>query len=430
MVLSWLHTDGRYVKDAYGRIVRLRGAAVGELQDGYALSFGSPAISRYWGQADGSYAEVSGHPPNSLGLLKRSGANFVRFVVNWWNWMGISTVGVYGTEYNDLIARGMTSETYRQGVDDLIRELTSRDIYVQIMPTGGGKHESPSHWALFVDNYKADYLSWFQQIAQRYINNPAVMGFEIINEPRGFFNDYPYSGFWRDFCLEVAQVLHSVNPKLLVFVANTDRTVDGGTVESQMADSGYKVVGDQFALNPLPEPNIVYLWHHHYTWKEEWAGGADNDFWWSYWNGDNELAKQQYEAFLYKIAFRVPVEHNLPIMNNEFNLKRFRPDTQERLPYNVDVIASDLMDLMNIYDGHWSWWGWNGSAGYPWDYSPETNQLVYMGDQANYPYVWNTLSYLGEIWKDHLAPPTPPIQANIPLLIVGGVVLYSLLKEK
>lgn len=390
--MSWLHTDGRYIKNEANQVVSLRGAAVCELSDGIL------GVSKYWGQADGSFLDgpnidTNGYLPNSFDWLKKCGVTCVRLAVDWYTWMGIPN------QYNPRSPE--QNETYKKAVSTFVEELANRGIYSYIDFHVYDMYESPDKWKNFVDTQLPLYWSFWQEIAERWKDQPAMMGVQLVNEPRDFFNDYPYHGYWWDLCLEAARKIHAVNPNLLILVASTDRTVNNTTLDAQMADAGYKVVSDQFVLNPLPEPNIVYVFHSHLNWKEEWAGGADMDFWRSFANGDNEMGMKLYENFLYRIAFRANAEYNLPIMNCEFNVKQYRIDTYEKVPYNCTLVLKDLLELMNKYSCHWMWWGWDGSsAGYPWDYSSDTNELVYFGTSGLS--VWNRLSYSGEVFKASL----------------------------
>ena len=394
--LGWLHTDGRYIKNEDGQIVNLRGAAVEE------PNYGMFGVSKYWGLADGTFLDgpsldTYGDMGRCFDWLKSCGVNCVRLVVNYLTWKGIVDP--------DNPRTPEQAQQYKEAVDTIIRELTTRGIYVYIDHRGVHVYESPAGWVDFVDNQLNDYWMFLQEVAQRYKDNPGVMGIQLMNEPRDSFNDYPYYGYWWDFCLETARKIHAVNPNLLVLVASTNRTVNGVQLDAQMADAGYKVVSDQFVLNPLPEPNILYVFHNHFNMREEWANGADMEFWRNYAAGNNTLAKQQYEDFLYKIAFRASEEYNLPIMNCEFNVKHYNYVTLEECPYDYRVVTRDLLELMNKYGCHWTWWTWGASLpGYPWDLDPDTNLLVYPAEENNpgYPYVCNKLSYLGEIWKVYL----------------------------
>ena len=383
--LGWLHTDGKHVKNEAGQIVWLRGAAVVEPNSGNPFG-----VSAYWGQEDGSYAEPYGYLPNSFDLLKSSGVTCVRLAVNWYAWLN------WDHPYNPLLGQ---SEEYKQAVDMFVQELANRGIYCYIDHHSSDMYESAAAWQAFVDNQLPLYWQFWQEVTERYKNQPAVMGCELLNEPRDFFNSYPYQGYWWDFCLEAAQKIHAVNPNLLILAASTDRTCNG-TLQDYPYDAGYKVVGDQFVNNPLPEPNILYIFH---------GGFPMHATGWNVYNtyvaGNLALAKQQWEAALYNTAFRA-VDAGLPIMNCEFNVKHHDYMTYEELPYPYLTVTTDFLDLMNKYGCQWTWWAWGGGVGYPWDYSPESGSLVYSSEQhqigAQTIPIWDTLSYIGEVWKDHL----------------------------
>ncbi len=379
--LPRLHTDGPYIKDKQGNIITLRGVAVTELNT--PKPYG---VYKYWGQEDGKYKETYGYLPNSFDRLRESGVNCVRLSINWYSWMGIEH------PYNPIPVEEAIQ--YKQSVDYFIQELNDRKIYVYL-DFHAADTLTIDKWKYFIDTYLDTYYLFWQDIAARYLNDPGVFGCQLFNEPRSFYNSYPYQGFWWDFMLETAQRIHAVNPEMLVLVASTDNTINGTKI-GYPADAGYKVVSDQYVLDPLPEPNIVYVFHFHFPME------APNwNVMQSYTNNNLIKAKQEFEAFLYIIAFRA-LDAGLPIMNCEFNVKHYDYATGNELLYPYLNVTADLLDLMNKYGCHWTWWSWQGSVGYSWDYSSDGNYLVYMGDAINYPYVWNELSKLGETWKSKL----------------------------
>lgn len=378
--LGWLVVDGAYIKNENGEIINLRGAAIEELNT--PTPYG---VNKYWGQENGKYQEPYGYTPNSLNLLQETGTNCVRLSINWFSWMAINHPN------NPIPVED--APQYREAVDYFIQELNKREIYVYLDFHAADTLE-PEKWKNFIDNYLDEYYTFWENITQRYKDTPGVMGAQLYNEPRSFYNNYPYDGFWWDFMLETAQRIHAVNPRIIVMVASTDNTVNG-THLGYPADAGYKVVGDQFMLNPLPEPNILYVFHFHFP--EE----APNwDVMQKYVSRDLVGARDGFEEFLYLIAFRA-MDAGLPVMNCEFNVKHFDYMTGLERDYPYLVVTDDFLDIMNMYGCHWTWWLWKGSVGYAMDSSPETNYLVYMSDPVNSPYVWNQLSNIGETWKQH-----------------------------
>lgn len=420
-----LHTDGRYIKDAYGRILNLRGTSLVE------PTSCRKGVGSHWGQEDGSIRDLPGYLPHSFDLLKECGVNIIRLAVSPFSWMGVDRplvdVNCVGDRLGD--ARYVqTTEEYRQNLDLLISELEARGIRCWIDCHSVGVIE-PAWWQDFVDNYLAVYHDFLRLISQRYIDRPAVVGIQTMNEPRRFYNDYPYTGYWWDFCLETSRIIHSINPNLLVLVSGTEPVFDGelNPYHSTYSDWGCKGIPDQFTLNPLPEPNIVYAFNQHYG-RYYYPEGYPTtpDFVTSYQNQDYELARQQFEAFLYKTKFRAPVEYNMPIMNCEFSIRAYGKDAVSGVlteqPYDPLIVARDYMELMNKYGCGWTWWPWGGSVGYPWDHSPESGSLVYMSGELP---IWDKLTYMGEVWKSLIPTPISPFNFKGAILLGGTTYLAT-----
>lgn len=360
--MTRLHTDGAVIRNKLGGPVHLRGSTFVE------PSFMLDGVYQYWPSGDACF-----------NLLKESGATCMRLAIAPWEWV---------------------DEGYKLNVDYFVNECAKRGIYVYIDLHSMGTYTGTEAWADFVDNKLVAYHDILQDIAERYRGSPGMMGIQIFNEPRGFYNQYPYEGYWWDFSLEAARKIHEIDPTLLVFVDSTIPLVNGeylGNKYGALADAGYKMVGDQFALNPLPEPNIVYSFHAHYPYRDytDWVPFVK-----AYNEGDNVAGAAGFAEYLYEVAGRVQPEYNLPVFNSEFNVKQFDFRDGRRLPYDAPVVLRDYLAIMNSLKMGWTHFPWKGAVGYAWDRSPESNQLVYMGD-PNTQY-WTTLSYQGEVWKDAL----------------------------
>ena len=414
--LSWLHTDGRYIKDEYNNIVQLRGFAFSRPNN--AMWYEAPS----WGQPDGSYKEKATPVDKSFDLMANTGANFIRLGFNPWAWAGVSRILTRPDgstfEANPVMRnmeRGLgnstyilTTEDYKKNMDHIVEEFAKRGIYV-IMDLHSGGFIEVEWWQNFIDNYYEIYLDVWRDIFTRYKDQPAVAFAEIMNEPRSFYNDYPYEGYWWDFNLDVAREIHKINPSIIVIVASSQNKIDGrswGPEYGSHADAGYKLISDEFRLNPLPEPNIAYVFHVHYQANSWYSAqfdyvcplGPETDVYNTYVSGDNEGGYQKFEVYLKTIAFNAIDQLNAPIINTEFNVKTDIQveETWERVPYDPYVVANDYMNLMNEYGIHWTWWSWTSSSGYPWDYDDTGGSPLYKGlPSTNYPDVFH-------IWPERL----------------------------
>ncbi len=164
-------------------------------------------------------------------------------------------------------------------------------------------------------------------LAQRYANNPTVIGFDMFNEPgsNGFYDPSSPSeltwNVWRTNVLSVVRAIHSISPDYLCFVEPLRSATEVGDMQA-------------FADSPLPEPNIVYSAHNYYAWDYPWYDYAKN-----YAAGNFALAAQQMEQLYYQ-RWMFMVDANLPVINMETGVYK---DTS--LNPNWSVWESDSLSV-------------------------------------------------------------------------------------
>jgi len=190
---KWLHTDGRHIRDELGRRVYLRGISKMGLEytrEGYHI------VER------------------DFDIMKEMGANVVRipYTMEW----------IY-------------EESYLHRIDMQIQWCKERDMYVIL------DMHRPTH--KYQKGFPTNQTYWIQQwmfLAERYKDEDTVVGFDLWNEPR----DIAWEK-WRNAAQNCAQLIHLVNPKLLIIVEGIGW--------------GWDLLGAQ--TNPLEEPNVVYSPH-------------------------------------------------------------------------------------------------------------------------------------------------------------------------
>lgn len=136
---------------------------------------------------------------------------------------------------------------------------------------------------------RARYLAIWEQLAERYRDEPSTVVFELLNEPIGLFNDRP--GLWNELAAEALAVVRRTNPTRTVIVGpvsynHADRLGDlqlpednnlVATIHTYDPDS-FTVQGAVF-IDPIPVTGI--------TWR---ADNASVAFGWSQQSWDVRLA--------------------------------------------------------------------------------------------------------------------------------------------
>jgi len=364
---TWLHTDGRYIKNEYGRIVQLTGFGWQDL-----------LISDHVSASQGSIQfRIKRH--------KEIGVNHFR--------VSISLLGRW--------AKPEEHPEYIPTIDEIVQECVKNDMYVYFCFHQGSYKDDGLMQAL-INNSAYDvwsdardaWLNYAKEIASRYKDYPNVFGFQNWAEPgwarfgRKYLNKEgdptaaaELATDWASFNLDVARAIHSVNPHALVVVMSP------GYYRS-------KWVSDYYVYHPLPEPNIVYGWQDYYY---SWSGTPVYE---SYAAGNFDLAKKQHEAALYLQAFKMLEKNIAPVMITEFAFSN-QYFTGEPNEY---VAMRDMFKLFSKWNAHWTMFCWCDQ--------PQVNKWSFLESD------WSTLTQNGQIAAEYLytiGEPISPFEPKITL---------------
>lgn len=294
--LTWLHVDGKYIKNADDEVVWLRGAAFPDLS--FKTTWGG------WLTRGGWDAFVN---------LSEGRANVVRVPMS----QAALMQGVDPSEFNDA-------------VDQLVA-LAKRDrVYLILEFHGGLTWENT--YALAQN--PAPLAEWWVHWANRYKDEPTVAGFEIYNEPwpDAFAGGQGYDASvtnWVKVATHVVNAITLVNPRALIIVAS----VPFGMPMQYWLD------------NPLPF-NVVYGWDQYYRGWDEWHKQPYRDEDW-------DLAYDRTYDMLYHYGpGKAAVAYNLPVFGTEFG---WVPATPERDPA-WEVSMGHWLSILNQFETHWYYW--------------------------------------------------------------------------
>lgn len=298
--LSWLHTDGRWIKDESGNIIILRGTARGSL-----CWTGWPPWGEHEVEAD-------------YDLLKQSGANIVRLCLN--------------SKYYESFPG------YVELIDQIIEWCKAKQIRVLLdlhTLTDPSAATERYKWDSIHDpDWKDWWISWWTSLAQKYLNESTVSVFGLFNEPPWTLegSKTEFVELWRNMVLECCQAIHAVNPNVLISVPAIE-------------DSMYLQMWDG---NPLSEPNVIYAYHRYYHYDIIYHRHPYVD---AYETGDFETAKLLMEEY-YNQSFFFMNNQNLPIWLEEYGALSDDPYYLEQL--------GDLLDLMNKHEVGFCQWDFSG----------------------------------------------------------------------
>lgn len=334
---TWLHTDGKYIKDAYGNKVILTGAGYSILEWG-------------WSNPD---LYMNGHFNSELfDLFKQAGANSIRLAL---------TMYTINQNYLDL-------------VDTVIGWCRERSIYVILDMHNG----DPDNWTEEVilqilenpttalPGYPLSWIDWLEFYADRYKDDPLVSGIKIFNEPcqnipAGYTRE-TFFNLWRNDALMAAEAIHSINPNVLVFVW-------GMFWGETLAD---------WSDNPLNEPNIVYCFTRHMEFDDS------EPYYNHYIAGDYEKGKQEFIDLWTRNGIFTMLDLGYPIDLMEWGSQN------PYYPNHEDAYLAWTEDVLKILNGSeigFHYWDLSG-------YGPYDGCLLMHDD-------WSKLSARGEIWAQY-----------------------------
>jgi len=228
--MAALHTSGRNIVDASGKPIRLEGVNLGgwllmepwmspvdssALPDMYSVMatldkrFGVPAEQKLIRTYEQSWITEK-----DLDNIKNSGFNVVRVPV-WWG--DFYTLG-------NISNAGWRADAFTE-LDWLVTNAASRGLYViidmhglvggQNLSMDTGKENDNSYWTKGQAKGNSSFLWW--QIANHFKGNPAIAGYDLINEPTGAHDVADVISAYA----ELYKTVRSVDPDHILFLQGT-----------------------------------------------------------------------------------------------------------------------------------------------------------------------------------------------------------------
>ncbi len=260
-------------------------------------------------------------------------------------------------------------EQVQQNLDELLEMIARADMFATIaFRTGPGKAE----WSLccsdthYYDDYfndsvwsdvdaQAAWAAMWEYTAQRYKDNPVVVGYELMVEPNAadvlygmdtpqeFFSSYRGTlADWNTFYPQLVSAIRSVDEDTPIIVG---------------AD-GYSSVAWLSSLTPADASNMVYDVHQYMPYdiythqssrgKNSYPGKFDVDN-----DGKLEQFDKNYLSTLLQPVRQYAKKNDAAIVINEFGVKRWVPGAAAYL--------TDLLDLFEKEGWNYAIWEWSTS---------------------------------------------------------------------
>ncbi len=280
------------------------------------------------------------------------------------NYVVISTPGLF-TENPPY----QVDEEVQRNLDAMLEMIANADMFATIaFRTGPGKAE----WSLccsdisYYDDYfndivwsdanaQAAWVEMWQYTAERYRDNPTVVGYKLMVEPNAadilYDSDSPkeffrsYGGTLADWVTFYPQIVSAI------------RAVDTETPILVGAD-GYSSVAWLPYLTPVDAENVVYVVHQYmpyatYTHQSKYGKNGYPDTFDVDEDGETEQFDKNYLSTLLQPVRQYVKKYNVPIAIDEFGVKRWTPGAADYL--------YDLLDLFESGGWNYAIWEWSSS---------------------------------------------------------------------
>jgi len=278
------------------------------------------------------------------------------------NYVNISHAGLF-TEKPPY----QVSEAAQANLDRLLGMIAQADMFAVIsFRTGPGRTEfsifpeeagswyptSYQNYAVWTDQAAQDaWVEMWRYTAQRYRDNPIVVGYDLMVEPNS--NEILYNTFEPDeFYPAHAGSLADWNP-LAARISAGIREVDGNT-PILIGGLGYSAVAWLPYLQTTGDPHTVYMVHQYepfqYTHQDlplvhTYPGVFDAD-----WDGVNDQFNRAWLDDLLSTVDAYKSAHDVPVSVNEFGVVRWEPGAAE---FMDDEMA--LFEQRGMNHALWNW---------------------------------------------------------------------------
>ncbi len=274
------------------------------------------------------------------------------------------------------ISRGNGDHTTEAGFREIIRRNLERlDRTIPLARKYGVKllidmHVGPG---TSLNALLSNQLSWdpkmqqlltdiWREIAAKYKDEPAIWGYDLLNEPRE--ENYVYSpdgGLdWNRLAEKIGKAIREVDPEKPIIVES----------------AGWGSPAAFEYLQPINVPNVVYSFHF-YTPGEYTHQGVHNrpsNIVYPGVIGKKEYNRDELEKIMQPVI-DFQKKYNVPIYVGEFGVARWAPNSQQWL--------DDVISIFEKYGWDWTYHAFREYDGWDAEIGSDRNDTTRIGDTPN-----------------------------------------------
>lgn len=295
--------------------------------------------------------ETETHTPHALWLrdyrdmiaqIKSLGYNMIRlpYSVN-----AIRSATIGGVDFNIGANRDLQGKTPLQVMDRIIQECARQGLMVLLDSHRLNDSQIPELW--YGDGFtEEDWIATWVQLAQRYKNQPNVIGADLKNEPHGqaSWGTGDRRTDWRLAAERAGNAILKVSPHWLIVVEGVEKNVPGQQLNAHWWGGNLEGAG-RFPVRLNVANRLVYSPHEYSTSVSPapWFYAADFP---------QNLDDRWDKGFFYLVRQKIA-----PVWIGEFGGRQVDRTSPEGIWHHrlVDFIAKHRLGF--------AYWSWNANSG-------------------------------------------------------------------
>ncbi|MFW6296526.1 MAG: cellulase family glycosylhydrolase [Halothece sp.] len=320
-----LSTRGAQIVDATGNLLILRGV------NWFGIETETHSPHGLW---ERDYKEM-------LSQIKQLGYNLIRLP---YSVQALQDENVTAIDYSIGSNQELEGKTPLEVMDAVIEEAGKQGLLILLDSHRLNNKRIPELW--YGDGFsEADWINAWQMLAERYKNQPNVIGADLKNEPHGkasWGTNDPKTD-WRLAAERAGNAILAINPDWLIVVEGVENNVPGQKLSIHWMGANLEGVR-KYPVRLSAKDKLVYSVH-------EYGPGVYEQPWFS----EPDFPDNLYERW--DIGFHYIVKENIaPVFIGEFGGRQ------------VDTVSTEgtwqrtLVDFINQEKLSFAYWSWNPNS--------------------------------------------------------------------
>jgi endoglucanase len=301
--IDFIHAEGTRLVDSQGNVFAVKGINLGNwlVPEGYMFKFkqarspqeiagvvetlvGTTEAARFWTQFRDVYIAK-----DDIAFVKATGFNTIRVPLNWRLFV---ESGADGADRFEGPGWPLLDRLVQWCSDIGLRVII--DLHAAPGGQTGVNHDDGPGFPLvfYVPRYRQQTIALWRQLAAHYHDEPAILGYDLLNEPISPYSDMNYlNSQLEPLYRDIVAAIRSVDPNHVVLLAGAQWSTNFAVFDRPF-DSNAVYTYHKFWINPTRDGVQEYL-NFSDRWKVPVLIGETGEFN----NSWNEKFRQLHERF-------------------------------------------------------------------------------------------------------------------------------------